>query len=261
MSVSVLDNSAQRVATARFSAHYSAMNKSLQRLASGERITQPGDDPTGVAAAPKMHAGIKNLEAKIKALDEQDAYFGATEGAQSVLSDQLIQLKSLVVSAANRSGLSDDERKGLQTQADNILSGIEFLSNTARYQDQQVLQGYNTKSLGILDLRSGGAQNLFDGDLETADKSVQAALDTISQSRATLGTSIKSNQAVRRTLNDQMLALTDDVSKIEDTDYAAETATFMREQMLTQVNAYVQKLAQDTHRDTVLELLQGIKPR
>ena len=234
------------------------MNKSLQRLSTGERITQAGDDPTGVAVLPKMNARVKELQAKMKNLDEQDAYFGATEGAQSVLSDQLIELKGLITTAANRGGLSDDERKGLQKQAEDVLSGIDFLSNTASFQHQQVLTGYNTKTLGLSGIRDG--MNLDTGDLDAADKAVQGAMDQISSSRAALGNSIKSNQSSRRVMETELEAVTGDVSKIQDTDYATESATFMREQMLTQVNAYVQKLSSDTHRDTVLELLQGIKP-
>ncbi len=229
--------------------------RSLERLATGKRINRASDDPSGTQAVDPMKGRIAQINAEVKRIDLQDATFGARDGALSVLSDQLIELKGLVTTAANRSGLSKREREGLQNQAGDLLKSIDFLANTTRFRGEQIISGFNTKGLGLEALLD--TANLNTGDVEAADKAVQNAIENVSGSRAAVGNAAKSNDTDRRTLLGELESLTGIVSSIEDTDYAKETSEAVRTKLLRDVTSFLSTLASSSTSDTILSLIKG----
>ncbi len=109
---------------------------------------------------------------------------------------------------------------------------------------------------GRLDeLKSGGAKSLTN-DIVGAGKVVNQAIATVATLRGRLGafqkTTLDTNIA---TLNDTLQALTDAESSIRDADFAAETASLTRAQILSQSGLSVLKLANQSPQQ-VLALLQ-----
>lgn len=234
----------------------SALAKSMERLSTGKQINRASDDPAGVVAIDPMKGRLQEISGSLKRLDQNDAYLGAREGGLSVLSDSLVELKQLVVTAGNRDGLSKDERDALQTQAAGIIDGIDFLANTSNFNGQQIMQGYSSGSLGLGGLL--GSFNLADGDVESADKAIQAAIDNVATSRGSIGNAAKNNDSERRTLMSEQENLTGVVSSIEDTDFAKETAALVRAQLMQDVAAFLQKNTLTSASDTVLALIKGV---
>ncbi|MGD9690742.1 MAG: flagellin [Phycisphaerales bacterium] len=252
-----------------------AVETSLERLATGKRINRASDDPAGSVAVTNLKGDERELQGRIEALLQEDAYLGARDGAQSVLSDLLIELQGLVVTGANRDALSDAERRGLQIEVDSILQTIDHLSNTSRFKSEQILQGFSTSSLGrgtltreagdgepetiafsLADLARGGKLNLIDGDTEAAQRAVTSAAGTISGSRAAIGARGQAVDAEIRAARKQLEETSKARSQIEDTDYARETAELVRNQVLQSAALFATELASEQLR-TLMEGLLG----
>lgn len=228
---------------------------SMERLATGKRVNRAADDPSAIQVLPPMKGQIESIKASIKSIDEEGFYHSAREGALSVLSDSLLELRSIVTTAANKSGLSQDELDALQGEATSILQGIDFLANTATFRGQQILAGYSAKGLGLDDLFKGA--DLETADLEAADRAVNAAVNNVAGSRSAIGRAVRENESRRDTLLSELENLTGVVSSIEDTDYAKETAELVRAQLMQQVTTYLSSINADTHRETVLKLISA----
>ncbi len=252
-----------------------ALHRSMERLATGQRINRASDDPAGLIAAENLKAQEREIRAEIDALEQQEYYFGAREGASSVLSDLLVELQGLVTAAGNRDALSEEERRGLQVQAESILQTIDFLGNTTTFKGQQVLSGARasamgrvtrevrqsdgtmaTKELSLADLFAGGAINLVSGDVEAAQAVVTAAAGGVVGDRAAVGNALKGNDHRRNALLTQLEEILKAKSQILDTDYAKETAEFVRQQTLQQAALYTQQLAMNTNRTLIEGLLK-----
>lgn len=247
---------------------------SLERLSTGKKLNRASDDPAGSVAADNMAGRIKSIEARIRSISEEDSYIGAREGGYSVVSDMLTELSGLIVTAANRDGLSDAEKKALQEQANGILKGINNIGATTTFKGQSILSEVNTARLGssrtlpdgttvtsgdsLAGLGQGGKLNLVDGDLETAQKVVEAAASNVSTMRATFGNKMKANDSAVATLQEELTNLSGARSAIVDTDYAEETAKLVRAQVQQQMSNFALQINAD-QRKALLDMLKPMK--
>jgi flagellin len=250
------------------------VNESLTKLATGKRINRAADDPAGAIAVDAMSAQQKTLEKKIKNLDFERVRLDALDGGESEFANVYIELQSLVVAAANRGAMSDEEREGLQTALDGALQGLQFVSNTFTFRGQQLFGGRNIFEEGAVtetvngeqvifslkDLQRGGKLNLINGDLETAQKVVDAAQKTGASRRAAIGARAQDVESQQRVAMVELEGITGAKSIIEDTDYAAETAKLVRAQLIQQTSIATREIAINLQRDTVLNLLGAVSP-
>ncbi len=232
-----------------------AVATSLERLSTGKRVNRASDDPSAIATIEPMKAQIAEINAKLRGLDEREAYHGAREGAMSVVSDALLELKSLVVTAGNRGTMTLEERDGLQEAATGILQGLDYLANTTTFRGQQIMTGMNTRGLGLSGLLTDA--NLSTGDLEAADAAVSAAIEANAMSRGAIGAALKADDSARNELMEELESLTGELSRVQDTDFAAETAALIRARLLEQVGTMLEKSNIDTKSEAVLTLIKG----
>lgn len=251
-------------------------DKSLVRLSSGKQINRASDDPAGSVAVSSFKAREAEINARMRALQQQDLNYSAQEGAYAALSDPLNDLLGLVVSAGSRSTLSRDEREGLQIQANAIIATVDFLGQTSQFKGVSILSGVNRSTLGritipgtapdgsdrkqysLANLAAGGTLDLLNGDLETAQKVVEAALTQTSSTRASIGAGQRGFDSEIASLQAELENLTDARSRIEDTDYASETANLVRTQVLRDAASYMRNVALDQQRSVVMSLLKGV---
>lgn len=111
-------------------------------------------------------------------------------------------------------------------------------------------------SLGYLsDLASGKSFNVVSGDLSSAQKVVSEAIDSISAIRGRLGAFQKNTVgATIRNLNISLENTTAAESVIRDTDFAAETASLTRNQILVSASTNILALA-NSQPQSALQLL------
>ena len=224
----------------------------LERLATGKRINRGKDDPSGLIAAEHLKVDLATLTSKLKGMERTSAFLGSKDGALSAVGDLLLELKGIVVSAGNADVLSDAEREGMQAEAESILAGLDHVSRTAIFNDQNLLRGYDSNGLGL----GGGVLDLFSGDLESAEEAVEAALERVNGERGRIGGRLKGLDAERDAMAVAYENVAGALSLIEDTDIAAEASELIRNQILEQAAISVIDMSKQ-NAESALLLLEG----
>jgi len=126
------------------------LQTSLQRLSTGYRINSGKDDPAGLIASEALLAEQKATSTAISNAQRADNIIGTAEGSLSEISNLLVSLQGLVGDAANKAGLSQDEKDADQLQVDSILSTINRISNSASFEGVKLLNGtFNYATSGL----------------------------------------------------------------------------------------------------------------
>jgi flagellin len=144
-------NVSSQIAVRVLNANNQGLQTSLQRLSTGYRINSGKDDPAGLIASESLRAEQQATTTAIANAQRADNIIGTAEGALSEVSNLLVSLQGLVGDAANKAGLSQDEKDADQLQVDSILSTINRISNSASFEGVKLLNGtydYSTSGLG-----------------------------------------------------------------------------------------------------------------
>jgi flagellin len=80
MSITINTNMAAARASYQLSKNNSALQKSLNRLASGSRITKPSDDAGGLAVAMKLKGSINRLNGVEKNIGNAVSFLQVQDG-------------------------------------------------------------------------------------------------------------------------------------------------------------------------------------
>jgi len=95
----------------------SALNSSIQELASGSRIADPANDAAGVAVSGQMTAAIAQLGAATQGAQDVISFAQTTDGFLSTIQQQLTRMSELAQEATNgafgsadRANYSTDQR-------------------------------------------------------------------------------------------------------------------------------------------------------
>ena len=162
------------------------------------------------------------------------------------------------------SALSDLNSDGSTAQFDITGGGADFNLGPRVNLSNKVSLGIETVTTGNLgdafegflsDLKTGGGSNLVDGDLTSGQKIVDAAISQISSLRGRLGALTKNT--VGATLNNLAVTMENTAaaeSVIRDADFAQETASLTRQQILSQASSQALQLANQQPQQ-VLSLL------
>jgi len=138
------------IAVSNLNKNSSALQVSLQRLSTGYRINSGKDDPAGLIATQSLRAEQQATTTAIANAQRADNIIGTAEGSLGEVSNLLVSLQGLVGNAANKAGLSQDEKDADQLQVDSILSTINRISNSASFEGVKLLNGtfdYSTSGL------------------------------------------------------------------------------------------------------------------
>ena len=153
MTFVINSNNAASLATRNLGINNMNLRKSMTRLSSGQKITNPRDDAGGFAVATKLEGNMGrsekvliNISNAMSFLEVQD---GVLEGAGEIV-DRMSELKSLfndVIMGASDKENYNKEFRGLQVQLYN-LTQVKYngISLSARYTETK-----------------GGAETLFEG--------------------------------------------------------------------------------------------------
>lgn len=259
-----------------------ALSTSMTRLSSGLKINSAKDDAAGLQIATRMTSQLRGQNMAIKNANDGISMAQTAEGALQESSNILQRMRELAVQARNGSNSADDqtalntEFKEMSKELTRIatatnLNGINLLDGTAgAANDGKVLiqVGSNTTDdvdtitldLGSVPMTAAGLA--VDGDVltdadtsATAIENIDAALETINGVRSVLGAAqnrLTSTISNLQNVNENVSAA---LGRIQDTDFAAETAQMTKQQTLQQASTSV--LAQANQLpSSVLKLLQ-----
>src|SRR3954468_11597980 len=117
------------------------LSETLQRLSSGLRINRGADDPAGLIASEGLRSEISGINQAIDNSQRASNVISTAEGALSEVASMLLNIKSLVVQAANSGALSQDEIAANQLQVDSAVESITRISNTTTFAGLHLING------------------------------------------------------------------------------------------------------------------------
>ncbi|WP_418881295.1 flagellin [Waltera sp.] len=114
--------------------------KSTEKLSSGYKINRAADDAAGLSISEKMRKQIRGLtQASLNAQDGISAVQTA-EGALTEVHDMLQRMNELAVKASNGTN-SEDDRSYIQNEIDQLVTEIDRVSTTTKFNETYLLQG------------------------------------------------------------------------------------------------------------------------
>ena len=264
---------------ALFAAHSSykvnkSMETSMARLSSGKRINSASDDAAGIQIANRMNAEIRGLNQAVRNAADAQALLMTTEGAIEEVHTILLRMRELAVQASNGTYTAQD-RAALQAEVTDLQSEITRISRDTTWNGKNLLDstltngisfqiGADTNQTVTVAIAGVAPANLSLGgpaQLTTAENAmayistIDAAISIISTNRGTYAAAI--NRLDHAIANMQNISTNLSMSKgrIEDADFAAETANLARVQVLQQ--ASMAMLAQaNASKQNILTLFQ-----
>lgn len=239
----------------------SGLAQALERLSSGKRINNAKDDAAGIAIASRFTAQIRGYNQGIRNAADAVSLTQTAEGALDEISNNLQRIRELAVQSANATNSSTD-RAALNTEVSQLKAEIARVTNTQfngiavigsgatsfAFQvgpnavasvDQIKVTTTNTTQL------SGYTAVVTNGGVDTAANalsmigSVDTLLTSINTQRATLGAVQNRFESVIRNSENAVENLSASRSRIEDADFAAETANLTKFQILQQAGISV----------------------
>jgi flagellin len=250
------------------------LNTALARLSSGLRVNSAKDDAAGLAISERFTAQIRGYNQAVRNSNDAISLAQTAEGALGEVANALQRIREIAVQAVNATN-SDSDRLSLQQEVDQLQEEIKRVSQT-KFNGRAVIANSagvfifqvgpnagDTVSVTTTDVTSGAAVNnaISVGNVSTTGSAsaligfVDTYLDTINSTRATLGAIQNRFEAVVRNGQNVAENLTASRSRIQDADFAMETARLTRAQILQQ--AGISMLAQaNSQPQNVLSLLQ-----
>jgi len=123
--------------------------KATEKLSSGYKINRAADDAAGLSISEKMRKQIRGLtQASSNAQDGISAVQTA-EGALTEVHDMLQRMNELAVKAANGTN-SKDDRDYIQAEVDQLVTEIDRVSTTTKFNETYLLKGDHGDGTGAL---------------------------------------------------------------------------------------------------------------
>ncbi|MBE5876018.1 MAG: flagellar hook protein [Lachnospiraceae bacterium] len=117
---------------------------STEKLSSGYRINRAADDAAGLAISEKMRKQIRGLDQASENAEDGISCVQTAEGALAEVQDMLQRMNELAVQAANGTN-SETDRQYIQDEFDQLISEIDRVAETTKFNETYLLKGDNLK--------------------------------------------------------------------------------------------------------------------
>jgi flagellin len=114
--------------------------KSMEKLSSGLRINSAKDDAAGLAISEKMRGQIRGLDQASRNSQDAISMIQTAEGSLNETHDILQRMRELAVQSSNDTNTNDD-RKQIQSEVDQLAKEITRISNTTEFNTQNLTAG------------------------------------------------------------------------------------------------------------------------
>jgi len=238
----------------------SALQSSMEKLASGYRINHASDDAAGLGLSESLRSQIRGSQ---KALDNtQDGInvMNIADGAMQTITDNLQRMRELAVQASNDT-YSSTQRTSMQTEYDQLASGITQIAKSVQFNGIQLLDG--TSTITSIQIGANTTANVDDFDVsslfsdttastglnvdtqtlsshanaQNAITALDTALTTVNTNRGNLGASVNRLQSTASNLATMVENTSASESRIRNVDVASESANLTKNQILQQAAA------------------------
>ena len=254
MALSINTNSVSLNAQRNLGMSASSLATSMQRLSSGLRVNSAKDDAAGLAIAERMQAQVRGNSVGIRNAGDAISLSQTAEGAIGKVGDMMQRMRELAVQSANATnGVSD--RDNLQAEFTQLSAEITRTIDGTRFNGSTILKTAGTQTFQVgadatdtIDVATvdvsaiGGMVAALTGTVAGADGTaartaignIDTALASINAERAKYGAVQNRFEAVISTLQVATENQAASRGRIMDADFATETASLSRSQILQQ---------------------------
>ncbi|WP_024606224.1 MULTISPECIES: flagellin domain-containing protein [unclassified Pseudoalteromonas] len=235
---------------------------SMERLASGMRINSAKDDAAGLQISNRLTSQINGLGVAQRNANDGISMAQTAEGALNETTTILQRMRELTLQSANGSNSAEDQ-DALNTEVTALKAEITRIATTTSFGEQKLLDGTGgtdgtfTFQIGankeeIIDFTIGdmtaGADGLNvdavnigsdSGDTDAALDSIDAAIKEVDAQRADLGAVQNRFGHTISNLANIQENVSASRSRIQDTDFATETAQMTKNQILQQAGTSI----------------------
>ena len=258
-----------------------ALGTAMERLSTGKRINSAKDDAAGLAIATSMTSQVKGMGQAIRNANDGISLAQTAEGALGELTNMVQRVRELAVQSASGT-YGDTDRDNMQKEVDQLAAQIDSVMKNTKFNGVEVFDDGTAnagaaRTVNIQASADSGQQialtidaldvsTMHDGtnvvasvdtasDAATTITNSDTLLTAISGARATLGAGQSRLESAVNGLNSNITNLSDARSRIEDTDYSAETTALAKSQILSQASSAMLAQANQSQQN-VLSLLR-----
>jgi len=120
-----------------------ALSKSLERLASGQKVNRAADDPAALVISEHMRAQVSGMEQAIRNNEVAISLVQTAEGSMNEISSILVSLRQRAISAANVGASDQDMINANQAEVENGLQSIDRVVSSTQFGHYKLLDGTN----------------------------------------------------------------------------------------------------------------------
>ena len=269
------------IATNQMSKNTALSGNSMEKLASGLRITKAGDDAAGLAISEKMRSQIRGMEQADRNVQDGISLVQTAEGALEEAGNIAQRMRELGVQAGNTT-LSDEDRIKIKTELDQLGQEMLQIANETKFNNNALLDGTNadfaiqagatdevrtvtmTNLADIAETLTGGtAATVTDVNIDVSDDAaaktfitaVDDALEAINTGRSELGAYQNRLEATSSNLATSTENLSAAESRIRDVDVAKEMVNLSKLNILNQASQAMVSQAK-SQPENVMQLLR-----
>jgi flagellin len=267
---------ALKAADAAYSVNKS-METSMQRLSSGKRINGAIDDAAGLQISQRMNAEIRGFNQASRNAADAQSLLATAEGAYGEIHNILQRLRELAVQGASGTNSAAD-RTALNSEVTALEAEIDRIANDTTWGGIQLMDGTQDSGVFTFQIGPDGGDTIVHTLPDVNDHTAAAtfgltgnvttrvlastyvgladgAISFVGTEREQIGAVMNRLDYTMANLTNMSTNLSLAKGRIEDADFAAESANLARTQVLQQ--ASMSMLAQaNASKQNILALFQ-----
>lgn len=246
------------------------LGTSYERLSSGKRINSAKDDAAGLQISSRLTSQINGLNQASRNANDGISLAQTAEGALDEYTNMIQRMRTLAVQSSNGSNSVADrialdtefgelEQELIRIASATSFGGVSLLDGTYQEQFQVGANEGQVISMAITtnfaSIVGTASDVLTFTAAQAAITQMDSALATVTATRADMGAKQNRFSSVIRSNDNTAQNVSASRSRIEDTDYAKESAILARNSVLQQASSSM--LAQANQQPQIaLTLLQ-----
>ncbi len=206
--------------------------KAAMKLSSGNRINSAADDPAGLVISERMRDRIATLRQECSNITQVVNKYATVDSAMLGMREQLVELRSLAVGAANAATNSSESQQAYATAAKSIVETYNRTIESSQYNGKHTLDGSEG---AVADVGKLSGIDLSSGQGATASLTlIDDAAHELDMAMVDLGAKQRNELESQRAANEiEIQNLTAAESQIRDTDYATEYSRYVANMIKT----------------------------
>ena len=261
-----------------------ALQKSMEKLSSGERINRAGDDASGLSISEKMRSQIRGLNQASRNIGDAISFTNVAEGYLQETTDVLQRIRELAVQASN-GVYSVEDRMQIQVEVSQLVAEVDRIASSAQFNGMNLLTGrfakdsdtvmqfqiganvdqnirayvgtMTSQALGLTGIQ-GTDERISISSPDEANSTIAVldnALKNVNKQRADLGAYTNRMELAQKGINVAAENTQAAESRIRDADMAKEMVEYSKNQILTESSSAMLAQSLNINRSAVAKLL------